>query len=291
MRKRSGILLAYPLELKRFSKWQLPFYLQPKLDGERCVLEWENGFPVFFSSTRRPLDLPHLTDAVLSHPALEKVRERKISLDGELYIHGKFFEEILSIVSNQNHPEKESLEFHVFDVRISGLNQIARNLLLDAVLPSSAGNVQRVDSRILANVPSEEELGAFLGEMMSAGYEGLILRSSDLFYEEKRSTKMMKFKPKKFDSYRIVEVLPAISQYGDPLDIAGKFICTDEVQTFSVGAGQLSHDERRFFLKNRDKTINKTLLVAYQSKFSKTDQPRIAIAVKVIDLNKGGKEI
>ena len=36
MGKRTGIMLCYPFEEKRLNKWNPPYIIQPKLDGERC---------------------------------------------------------------------------------------------------------------------------------------------------------------------------------------------------------------------------------------------------------------
>jgi len=35
-RKRAGVQLCYPFEEKRLAKWEPPYIVQPKLDGERC---------------------------------------------------------------------------------------------------------------------------------------------------------------------------------------------------------------------------------------------------------------
>src|SRR4030042_2066029 len=95
MSRRSGIMLAYPLEEKRLLKWQPPFLCQPKLDGERCRVLWHNGHAVMVSSEENVINsCPHILEQLDTLPP-----ELQVEYDGELYIHGMAHQDIMSRVS------------------------------------------------------------------------------------------------------------------------------------------------------------------------------------------------
>lgn len=61
------------------------FFLQPKLNGERCWVEWFNReTPMLISSYGNELNLPHITAALI-----QQNPSKASALMGELYIHGE----------------------------------------------------------------------------------------------------------------------------------------------------------------------------------------------------------
>ena len=119
--KRTGVMLAYPFEEKRLAKWEPPYFVQPKLDGERCRIIVQNGVVLMLSSTEEIItSCPHIAQR-----ALEKLPAGEY--DGELYRHGWSFEEIHSVVSRRVnlHPDHEQIQFHCFDL-IENAQQLVR---------------------------------------------------------------------------------------------------------------------------------------------------------------------
>jgi ATP-dependent DNA ligase len=62
----------------------------------------------------------------------------------------------------------------------------------------------------------EEEIMEKLEEFMANNYEGIIVRHPDAPYERKRSTNIMKFKPRREDFYTIIGAEEEISIHGEP---------------------------------------------------------------------------
>ena len=93
-KKRSGFMLAYPFEEKRLHKWGFPVLVQPKLDGVRCGLDFdESGNIILRSSTQEVItSVPHINAEIAELCASSNITIPM--LDGELYVHGLSFEEI-----------------------------------------------------------------------------------------------------------------------------------------------------------------------------------------------------
>lgn len=276
MSKRSGIQLCYPFEEKRLSKWEPPYIIQPKLDGERCRAIVENGQVVLLSSELNEFKcLPHINKSV------EKLNlPEHTELDGELYVHGWSFEEIHSVVSRtvNIHQEYHKMEFHIFDWLVAG------------ELDKSQG--QRINSLRYAGFKSPlipvpysiatnlEEIMISYRSLLAQNYEGIIIRNLFHPYERRRSTGIMKFKPKKYDHYQILECLEAIDKNGVAKNTLGAFLCvgTDGTQ-FKVGAGTLTHKERDEIWENRDSYTSMACEVQYQN-ITSNGVPRFGLCFK-----------
>ena len=95
----------------------------------------------------------------------------------------------------------------------------------------------------------------------------------------------MKFKPKKKDYYKIVDVLEAFSKEGLPLGRVGAFRCQDPEGTmFKVGAGRMTHDKAKELWKDRNSLPNKFCKVQYQT-ISPRGAPLFGLHLDIIDEN------
>ena len=112
MPKRAGVMLCYPFEEKRFTKWNDSVIVQPKLDGERARALISMN-PIFYSSevTREDsigcydsdclVQIPSDFGTTIRNFAIPSLVEEaklfyiksglEIELDGELYLHGMDF--------------------------------------------------------------------------------------------------------------------------------------------------------------------------------------------------------
>ena len=265
MSRRQGIMLCYPLEEKRLLKWNLPYIVQPKLDGERCrAIPTPSGY-LLTSSEGNAFCLPHIT------AALESLRRRNedygfadLCFDGELYSEGLSFEEIHSRVSASRleiHPDAERIRYHIFDIICKGTAH-ERQQLLDSLEYSDR-------EYKLAQVPwfpvdSLEEIMDYLRSFVTLGYEGIIVREPNAPYEPRRSTKMMKFKPGRSDVYRIVGFKEEISKDGIPKGTLGAFILQGpDGSPFGVGSG-FTRDEREAYWDMRQKLVGCYCWIRYQ---------------------------
>src|SRR5580700_2636778 len=92
-----------------------PMFVQPKLDGIRCqaYLSVSEGVKLI-SRKENEFHLPDIQVALL---ALFKKLPNTIFFDGELYCHGKTFDEISSSVKNRSNPNHQGLKYFIYDRR------------------------------------------------------------------------------------------------------------------------------------------------------------------------------
>ena len=271
-RKRAGIMLCYPFEEKRLTKWKPPYLVQPKLDGERCRAVSLNGSAVLLSSEENIIfSVPHINEAV-------NELNTNLELDGELYCHGMPFEEIHSRVGRtvNRHEDYKSIEFHVFDVVTEEpqFKRIGVLYKLDFQSP-----LQHVASIIC---DSFEDIMRAYDRIIALGYEGIVVRHIDAPYVRRRSLFLMKFKPKKQDVYEIVGWKEEISKDGIPKNRLGALVCKgDDGTEFSVGTG-LNDDLRNSLWKERTELIGLNCRVQYQHITSGAHVPRFPVFVEVL---------
>lgn len=284
---RTGIQLAVPFSLSRLNnegryplKWHPPYIVQPKLNGERCRCIVENGRCLLLSSSEDIIPaVPHINSQALKFlPNGE--------YDGELYTHGLTWSEIHSVVSREInlHPNYERLNYHIFDIIMSG-SQADRTRRLQSISFPIDSPILQVETSIAY---SYSELLSLYDQYIDLGYEGFIIRHIDSPYEKKRVSSMMKFKPKATDTYTLLSIYEAISEDGVLLGMVGGFVCCDsEMTQFSVGAGKLTHPERKRIWSNylQDSSYiipGRLLEIEYQTMSDKKKVPLFSRAIRII---------
>ena len=272
----SGIMKCYPFEEKRLAKWSPPYIVQPKFDGVRCRsihinTALEVGGTLLLSSEENVVyGVPHLNEALRGITA---------ELDGELYCHGMSFEEILSITSRSVniHPDHQRIQFHIFDI-VNDQPQMRRSLIIEKLRNISPWLV--VSPFWICE--SLDDVMRTYDHLIETGYEGIIVRHSNAPYVKKRSTFVMKFKPKKEDTYEIVGFSEEVSIKGNPKGSLGALICNSgDGNTFSVGTG-FSAEQRSDLWTNRNLLIGKVARVQYQHLTTGKKVPRFPVFVEVI---------
>uniref|UniRef100_A0A6M3K8L4 Polydeoxyribonucleotide synthase [ATP] n=1 Tax=viral metagenome TaxID=1070528 RepID=A0A6M3K8L4_9ZZZZ len=277
---RTGIMLAYPFEEKRLLKWQPPYIVQPKLDGVRMrsvPIDTPNGKSIMLLSSEENVlfCVPHIRQALLNFPpALE------LELDGELYCHSMSFEQISSIAGRtvNIHPDHELLKYYIFDY-VSEADQLTRTLQL-TTLPIELPLV-RVPHFVAQNL--DDVMRAY-DTILQLGYEGIIVRHIAPPYMRKRSTYMMKFKPKKDDWYRVIDSVEEVSKDGVPKGSLGSLACVSNDgcgEVFFVGSG-LTAEQRATLWKIRDTLPGKQCHVQYQHTTTGKGVPRFPVFMEVV---------
>lgn len=275
MGKRTGIQLCYPFEQKRLDKWEPPYIVQPKLDGERCrALISGDNVTLVSSELNEIISVPHIKDAIRRLHLQDGME-----LDGELYVHGWSFEEIHSVVSRSAnlHPRYQDMQFHIFDYIDAQQDDIQGKRIYSLAYMNLQDPLIRVPYHMAKTLP---EIMEHYNTYLSESYEGIIIRNIFYPYERKRSTGIMKFKPKKLDHYQIIECVEAVDKSGNPKNMLGAFTCTSSEGTiFNVGAGTLSHDERKEIWANRSNFSGMVCEVQYQN-ISPNGVPRFGLCLK-----------
>lgn len=182
-------------------KIKYPAFVQPKLDGIRCIAILKNGTCTLWSRTRKPITgVPHIARAI------EKAFKKDIVLDGELYNHDfkKEFEKIVSFVRQEDPADgHEVVEYHVYDLvtddsfidRAKQLNEFAAK--------NFYGPLVKV---VTEEVTSEEAILDHFNICKSLGYEGCMVRNSSSKYVNKRSYDLQKVKEFDDGEFEIIGV-------------------------------------------------------------------------------------
>jgi len=275
----NGIMKCYPFEERRLSKWEPPYIVQPKYDGVRCravpTMTGPKGDEFMLLSSEENIfySVPQVN---------ESLRRLKLTaeLDGELYCHGKPFEEIVSITSRtvNLHPDYSSIKFHCFDI-VNKLPQMQRTLLIE--------NLRNLSSSIEVApfwlCESLDDITRVFDKVIELGYEGIIVRHKMGPYERKRSTWVMKFKPKQQDEYEIVDYVEEYDKDGNPKDRLGALTCkSGDGNLFNVGTGFT--DEERVKLWETKGLLTSggfKAVVKYQHITVGRKVPRFPVYVKV----------
>jgi ATP-dependent DNA ligase len=241
-------MLAYEYTKKQLLVF--PVYVQPKLDGIRCLVYQVDGKWVFQSRNHTVFQ---------SFPHLEQLPTGYI-LDGELYRHGLDFQTITSIVRKKDHPDLSQLQFHVYDVICEGTFEERYQTLLE--LP-----VLLTETRLAHSV---EDIEQYHADCVERGYEGIMIRNPKGLYKQTRSKDLLKYKHFKTDEYQVV----------------GHTVGKGEIAVFECQAGdktfgvmmKATNEEKQEMLEHIQDYYGKWLTVKYQE-LSKDGIPRFPVGV------------
>ena len=223
MRKKP--MLAYPVSDKPIN-YDNKISMQPKLDGVRCIIQYEGGgMPKAYSRTGKEWkNIDHILFNLSPWFALNP----DVILDGELYNHDlkDDFEKIISLVRKQKPTDLDALEsadmvqFHCYDIIDETKTFEERNRFITQAVPRNHCihhvKTQAVSSETLAKVVHQQNL--------DNGYEGSILRTNDT-YACKRSHNLRKFKD--FHDTEAT-IIGYVDGKGKRTGTLGKFIMQDD---------------------------------------------------------------
>ena len=219
-------MLAYKVDKKPVD-WSENVYMQPKLDGVRCVIKLgDNNEVQAFSRTGKPwLNIAHITNSLhyffTQHP--------DIILDGELYNHDlrDDFNKIISLVRKTKPTPSDRAEasnlvqFHCYDYIETVMDQpygYRMNQLTTSDMYSYC--VKYVPTNLILRM---DDARVYHSRNLANGYEGSILRL-DRPYQCKRSYSLQKFKDFHDTEATIVGYVPG---KGKRTGTLGKFLMID----------------------------------------------------------------
>jgi len=177
---------------KRKHDIKYPAYVQPKLDGVRCLVKKINKSTLHFMS-RGGKDYNVLQKHPMVSALLEYMQVGDI-LDGEIYKHGWSLQKITSMVKKYQ-PETFELEYWIFDTPIRGTFEDR------FVSMKKSKNLKFVETHKIA---SESEVHTYHDKYVQEGYEGVIVRNADGEYKfGERSSDLQKYKEFIDDEFEI----------------------------------------------------------------------------------------
>jgi DNA ligase-1 len=201
MRKKP--MLAYPVNKKPID-YSKPVFMQPKLDGVRCVIQAnqvnhfsrpiEYEVKAYSRTGKEWKNINHILEQL--KPFFAKYPF--VILDGELYNHAfkDDFEQIISMVRKSKPTDEarlisaENVQFHCYDIIDEELPFNQRIDFINSSLMLMGDSIHTVDTHYL-----EQEVDTKIRHVINIdhGYEGSIVRTNEV-YQCKRSHSLRKIK-------------------------------------------------------------------------------------------------
>ncbi len=280
-------MLALELDLDK-PNIKYPTYIQPKLDGVRCLVYKNGSDQLVFQSRQNTIYEPfeHLV------PELKTLFSNftdgeDLVIDGELYIHGAAFEKITSIVrrAKSKHPEVSTINYHIYDCFYSGHSNISKNsigygeryeTLKRAFEKRQFQNIVLVETKVANDMGEIEALHTHYTKL-SIPYEGIMIRNKDSPYKQQgRSKDLLKYKKFHDDEFLVIGHHEGTGAHkGTPI-----FECRSkakEGKTFSVTM-QGTIESRKKMLEHVEGYYGKLLTVKYQE-ISADGAPRFPVGI------------
>jgi DNA ligase-1 len=206
-------------------KADYPAYIQPKLDGVRCLFTAKGAFS---RTGKQFMNLRHIEVLLEAFFAANP----NAVLDGELYNHElkDDFEKIISLVrktkpTNEHRQEAaELVQYHVYDVPSMTIAGYSSRLsyLTSQVYSKLTWPIMHVETKVVLDY---DEALSYHKYCLKQGYEGSIYRSMNGKYKGTRSWDLMKFKD--FEDAEATIVGYEVGK-GKRQGTLGKFIMQDD---------------------------------------------------------------
>jgi hypothetical protein len=180
-----------------------PLFVQPKLDGFRCLAKMINGKVECWSRPSRAL--PNGKRFETTGHIEQELQPLMIEgdvFDGELYYHGWEFSTIAKHVKDIKN-NFGIVEYHIYDAIRPGVTLDRIVFIQDRI---SCNNLKFVKLTKTIQADNEQEMQTFTEIFVKQGYEGSILRAMDGEYEQgKRSPKLLKYKTFDDDEFEVIQ--------------------------------------------------------------------------------------
>jgi DNA ligase-1 len=175
-------------------KADYPAFIQPKLDGVRCLFTAKGAVS---RANNQFMNVQHIEQALKPFFA----KNPTAILDGELYNHGlkDDFEKIISLVKKKK-PTKDDIveaaelvEYHIYDVASMKIaNYTTRLNYINSISNFQWNHIlRRIDTKVALDFDDALKIHK---KNLKLGYEGSIYRSFEGKYKGTRSWDLMKFK-------------------------------------------------------------------------------------------------
>lgn len=257
-----------------------PCFVQPKLDGIRCISYLKDSTIVNQSRQLKYFsNLHHINDEL---SVLFK-EYPNIVFDGELYNHSIVFNKIAGIVKREKLKDDDldklhQIQYHIYDCFFDNNKYISFNHRLNILNKFSANRFKFVIFVDTFNCKDKDEVLHYHSLFVDKKYEGLILRNSDSNYEFTRSKHLQKYKTFEDDEFKIISFKEG--EGNDKGTVIWKCVAKNGKEFEVRPIGTVS--ERSLMFKNGHKYIGKLLTVTYQE-LSEFGVPRFPVGKTIRD--------
>jgi len=227
--------------------------VQPKLDGNRCLIKSEDGKLYMHTrkGTKMPVQLKHILDEIKELPEGH-------TLDGELFSESFSFNILNGIIKRETvtpdeREQRKLIKFHLYDV------------MLDIGYERRYEIIKKFESQNIVIVPSKkitatiENINTELEKFLAEGHEGLMIRQLNMGYDNKRSWQLCKVKVFEDAEFELIDFQEDVRG-----GFVGSFVMQDRSgNTFSAGASGQSVEKRTEMWNNRSNYIGKMATVEF----------------------------
>lgn len=232
------------------------YFISEKLDGVRGI--WDGR------------ELKSRNGYKFSYPGEFIKCFPNFDLDGELFTKRGDFENISSITSQMNPNDGwKEIKFYIFDIPKMDANFSTKyKKMLE--ISKNCKNIEVIKQTIAKD---NDEVFEFLDEIIKGGGEGVVARSPDLIYEDKRSDKILKLKKFKDSECEVIAINKGNGKYKNMM---GSLTCKDlnTGEIFKIGSG-FSNEIR----KNPPK-IGEIITYKFQN-LTNNNKPRFPVFLRV----------
>lgn len=263
--KIDEVSLVKPMLAKRFLDYEedvsFPVYVQPKLDGIRCVVT-PHGL---FSRRSEPFQTcPHIAEVLVPLSIAYGIQ-----FDGELYNHElkDDFNQLQSLImkrkptSDDLRESRGKVKYYCYDILDTGNSFSKRHGLLEAILNS---HYELKDVFVLVDtrkIENREDLDSCYADYLESGYEGQMVRI-DENYEHKRSRYLLKRKEFEDAEFEIAYVEEGV---GNRSGMVGRVTCKlPDGRTFGAGV-KGGVEVNKSLLAQKDDLPGKMATIVYQN--------------------------
>ena len=231
-----------------------------KYDGVRVIAIVKNGKATLYSRNGKIFhNFPHIEHA------LSKPEYNNIVFDGE--VMSDDFQALMKQVYRKSGAQTDDAYLALFDIiplkefneGKSKLSSIERKEELNKLSKSFENAIKLVDYEVINfdEKDGQDKFASMNKEALEKGFEGLMIKPNDNYYECKRSHAWLKIKPFIEVTLKIIDIQEGTGKHSGKLgafhvegDDDGKFF------SLSVGSG-LTDEERAKFWASKDKLIGR----------------------------------
>ena len=231
-----------------------------KYDGVRVIAIVKNGKATLYSRNGKIFhNFPHIENA------LSKSEYNNIVFDGE--VMSDDFQALMKQVYRKSGAQTDDAYLALFDILSlkefnegkSKLSSIERKEELNKLSKSFENAIKLVDYEVINfdEKDGQDKFASMNKEALEKGFEGLMIKPNDNYYECKRSHAWLKIKPFIEVTLKIIDIQEGTGKHSGKLgafhvegDDDGKFF------SLSVGSG-LTDEEREKFWASKDKLIGR----------------------------------
>lgn len=265
-------MLAHTYE-DQLHKVTFPSFIQPKLDGIRCIAtRTGNEISLRSRQNKEFVGLKHIRDELL-----QEMRDGE-SWDGELFNKSLTFQNLVKLVK-KDQPDSIKVQYHIYDKIDDDTFEMRTCRFIPEEGKEPFEDRQYLVAVTTLSVKSHEQVMERHKVYIGEGYEGSILRVGDCMYKAgDRSNQLLKVKDWITEEFEIIRVL------ADVHETQGIFECKTKTGGIFKVRSKGEDSEREYYLQHPEEFIGKMLSTEFfEWTSSEVPLPRFPVGLAIRD--------